>query len=193
MLDRTLSELEGATQTARPPGFTLFFSGLSGSGKSTVALALQSSLLQQRGNVNLLDGNMFRTPLSRDGDWSRAFRQQNTLRVALVAEEITRGGGVAICAIIAPNEELRLRARKAIEEWGRFILVYFAAPLAVCEQRDCNGIYSQARAGLLNLTGVTDPYEVPEHPDLEIDTSDIPIETAVDAIIRYLRAEGLVV
>jgi sulfate adenylyltransferase len=192
VLDKIFSEMDGAAQTARPLGFTLFFSGLSGAGKSTVAIALQSRLLEQRADVNLLDGNMFRTPLSHDGDCSKAFREQNTLRVAAVAEEITRSGGIAICATIAPNEEYRLRARNAIGKWGRFILVYFATPLSVCEQRDCNGLYSQARAGLINLTGVTDTYETPECPDLEIDTSNTPIETAVHTIIRYLRAEELV-
>jgi sulfate adenylyltransferase len=175
-------------------GFTVFFSGLSGAGKSTIALALQSRLLDTgRCYVKVLDDNMFRFPLSCAGDYSRAFRDLNTLRIAAAAEEITRAGGVAVCAEIAASDRLRERTRKTIEKWGRFFLIYVSTPLAVCEQRDCNGLYRQARAGLLDcLTGITDPYEAPEHPDVTIDTSNISVETAVYSIMQYLRTEMLV-
>jgi len=189
-VENRLPETEGARQTFRAGGFTVFFTGLSGAGKSTLALALQNRLLKERSNVKVLDGNMFRTQLSRGGEYPRAFRKQSILRAVAVAEEVTRAGGIAICAAIAPNEQLRRRVREAIERWGAFILVHVSTPLAVCERRDCNGLYRQARAGLLDgLTGVTDAYEAPEWSDLEIDTSDIPVETAVEAVIRYLRDE----
>jgi sulfate adenylyltransferase len=178
----------------RPAGFALFLSGLSGAGKSTIALALQRQLAEtELRYVKVLDGEMFRFSVPRNHDNARALRGLTTLRIASVAAEITRSGGVAVCAAIAPSEKLRERARVTVEKWGRFILVYLSTPLSVCEQRDCKGIYHSIRAGSLEcLTGITDPYEVPEHPDLTIDTSNIPIETAVGSIVQYLRNGGLV-
>lgn len=172
----------------------MFFSGLSGAGKSVVAVSLKNMLLDLgRDNVVLLDGDMFRSQLARDQECARGFRATNTLRIAEVAKEVTRAGGVALCAAIAPREELRARARKAIEHWGAFVLVYLSTPLSVCEGRDVNGLYRMARNGALDcLTGVTDPYEIPERADLTIDTSHVGVEAAVSLIVDYLQAKGLV-
>ncbi len=192
MFDETYSDANSAARTSRPNGFTIFFSGLSGAGKSTVAVALQKYLLKQRRSVMLLDGDMFRTPLSEHADCFEAFRTQNTLRLGSVAEKITRAGGIAICAAIAPQAEIRERVRKRIEQHGRFILVYVATPLSVCEERNSNGLYQKAQQGLIDLTGVTSPYETPLHPDLEIDLSRTSVAEAVEVISRHLRGEGLV-
>jgi sulfate adenylyltransferase len=114
------------------------------------------------------------------------------MRLAVVAEEITRSGGIALCAAIAPFEDIRQRVRRRIEGAGRFVLVYLSTPLWVCEQRDCKGLYRDARAGgVVGLTGVTQPYEMPRSPDMVIDTSVISVETAVCSIVQYLRDEGL--
>jgi sulfate adenylyltransferase len=176
-----------------PTGFTLLVSGLSGAGKSTIALALQRSLFEAgRRHVNVLDGEMFRFLLCRDEKCASAFRHVPTLRMAHVAEEITRAGGIAVCAAIAPSEDMRERARRIIEKSGKFVLVYLSTPLWVCEERDCKGLYRSARAGLGRLTGITDPYEVPAHPDLTIDTGGISVDMAVGSIVQYLRGEVLI-
>ncbi len=158
-------------------GVTVFFTGLSGSGKSTIANALRVRLLEDgRRTVTLLDGDLVRTHLSSELGFSREHRTLNVRRIAFVAAEITRHGGVAICAPIAPYAALRRDARALVEAAGVFLLVHVATPLAVCEARDVKGLYQRARAGTLpEFTGISDPYDVPDDADVTIDTSQVSV------------------
>ena len=145
-------------------GFTVLFTGLSGAGKSTLANALMTKLLELGGrSVTLLDGDLVRKHLSSELGFSKEHRDLNILRIGFVASEITKAGGVAICAPIAPYASIRRRVREMVEAYGSFVEIYVATPLEVCEQRDTKGLYAKARAGLLTqFTGIDDPYEVPE-------------------------------
>ncbi len=181
---------------APPPwtrGVTIFFTGLSGSGKSTIANALRVRLLEDgRRTVTLLDGDVVRTHLSSELGFSREHRTLNVRRIAFVAAEITRHGGVAICAPIAPYASLRREARALVEAAGLFLLVYVATPLEVCEARDPKGLYRRARAGTLpEFTGVSDPYDVPDDADVIIDTSRLTVAGAVDVLMGALEARRL--
>jgi sulfate adenylyltransferase len=174
-------------------GVTVFFTGLSGSGKSTIANALRVRLLEDgRRTVTLLDGDLVRTHLSSELGFSREHRTLNVRRIAFVAAEITRHGGVAICAPIAPYADLRREARALVEAAGIFLLVYVATPIDVCEARDPKGLYQRARAGTLpEFTGISDPYDVPDDADLTIDTSQVTVVEAVDRLMSALDARGL--
>jgi sulfate adenylyltransferase len=180
---------------ARPPraerGFVLFLTGLSGSGKSTIARNLRDALAE-RGDrrVSLLDGDLVRQLLSAGLTFSRADRDLNIARIGFVAAEIAWHGGIAICAPIAPYAEARARVRSMVSEVGDFLLIYVATPLEVCEARDRKGLYAKARAGLINLTGISDPYEEPTDADLIIDTSTMTREQATEAVLRLLTAGG---
>jgi sulfate adenylyltransferase len=181
---------------ARPPraqrGFVLFLTGLSGSGKSTVARNL-ADVLAERGDrkVTLLDGDLVRQLLSAGLTFSRADRDLNILRIGFVAAEIARHGGIAICAPIAPYAAARARVRKMVSEVGDFLLIYVATPVEVCEARDRKGLYAKARAGLIdNFTGVSDPYEEPLDADLVIDTSTMTREQATEAVLSLLTSGG---
>ena len=175
-------------------GFTVFFTGLSGAGKSTIANVLLVKFLEAGGRpVTLLDGDIVRTNLSSELGFSREHRDINIRRIGFVASEITKNGGVAICAPIAPYESVRQDVREMIEDVGGYILVHVATPLEVCEERDVKGLYAKARAGLIDsFTGISDPYEVPENPDLVIDTTDITAEEAAQQVILHLEKEGFV-
>jgi len=181
---------------ARPPraerGFVLFLTGLSGSGKSTIARNLRDALAE-RGDrkVSLLDGDLVRQLLSAGLTFSRADRDLNILRIGFVAAEIARHGGIAICAPIAPYAEARARVRAMVSEVGDFLLIHVATPLEVCEARDRKGLYAKARAGLIDqFTGISDPYEEPGDADLIIDTSTMTREQATDAVLGLLTAGG---
>jgi sulfate adenylyltransferase len=181
---------------ARPPrserGFVLFLTGLSGSGKSTIARDL-SDVLAERGDrqVSLLDGDLVRRVLSAGLTFSRADRDLNITRIGYVAAEIARHGGIAICAPIAPFAATRARVRDMVSEVGDFLLIHVATPIEVCEARDRKGLYAQARAGLIdNFTGVSDPYEEPTDADLVIDTSVMTRPDAVAAVLALLTAGG---
>ena len=181
---------------ARPPraerGFVLFLTGLSGSGKSTIARNLRDALAE-RGDrqVSLLDGDLVRQLLSAGLTFSRADRDLNILRIGFVAAEIARHRGVAICAPIAPYAEVRARVREMVSEVGDFLLIHVATPLEVCEARDRKGLYAKARAGLIDqFTGISDPYEEPTDADLIIDTSTMTREQATDAVLGLLTAGG---
>jgi sulfate adenylyltransferase len=185
-----------APAEAPPPwsrGVTVFFTGLSGSGKSTIANALRVRLLEDgRRTVTLLDGDLVRTHLSSELGFSREHRNMNVRRIAFVAAEITRHGGVAICAPIAPYADVRREARALVEAAGIFLLVYVATPIDVCEARDPKGLYQRARAGTLpEFTGVSDPYDVPDDADVTIDTSRVTVAQAVDQLMGALEARGL--
>ncbi len=181
---------------ARPPraerGFVLFLTGLSGSGKSTIARNLRD-VLAERGDrkVSLLDGDLVRQVLSAGLTFSRADRDLNIVRIGFVAAEIARHGGIAICAPIAPYAEARARVREMVSEVGDFLLIHVATPLEVCEARDRKGLYAKARAGLIDqFTGISDPYEEPADADLTIDTSTMTREQATDAVLGLLTAGG---
>jgi sulfate adenylyltransferase len=171
----------------RGTGLTVFFTGLSGSGKSTVAALLAVQLAEAGRTVTLLDGDVVRTHLSQGLGFSKADRETNIRRIGWVAAEVTKHGGTAICAPIAPYAATRAAARGMVERYGRFVLVHVATPLEVCEARDRKGLYAKARAGVLTeFTGISDPYEAPLDADLVLDTSDIDVEEAVGRVISVL-------
>jgi sulfate adenylyltransferase len=181
---------------ARPPraerGLAIFFTGLSGSGKSTIARGLAEALTE-RGDrtVSLLDGDHVRQLLSAGLSFSRADRDLNIARIGYVAAEVARHGGIAICAPIAPYAAARAVARKLVTEVGDFLLVYVSTPVEVCEARDRKGLYAKARAGLIKgFTGVSDPYEEPRDADLVLDTSAMTRDQAVDAVLKLLITGG---
>jgi sulfate adenylyltransferase len=175
-------------------GFTVFLTGLSGSGKSTIANGLRVKLLELGGRgVTLLDGDLVRKNLSSELGFSKEHRDLNIRRIGFVASEITRGGGVAICAPIAPYDSVRHEVREMVEPCGGFILVHVATPLEVCEQRDRKGIYAKARAGIVKeFTGISDPYEVPVDADVTIDTSVATPDEAVREVLLHLEREGYI-
>ena len=173
-------------------GFTLFFTGLSGSGKSTLARMIYSRLIEEGGRpVTLLDGDVVRLNLSSELGFSREHRILNIRRISFVANEISKNGGIAICAPIAPYTQMRRDARELIEQHGAFIEVHVATPLEVCEARDRKGLYAKARKGIIpEFTGISDPYDEPENPELRINTDQgSPMEQA-QQIMLYLIREG---
>ncbi|HUJ05544.1 MAG TPA: adenylyl-sulfate kinase [Streptosporangiaceae bacterium] len=181
---------------ARPPrskrGFVLFLTGLSGSGKSTIARDLRD-LLAERGDrrVSLLDGDLVRSLLSAGLSFSRADRDLNIARIGYVAAEIAKHGGIAICAPIAPFAQARQQVRDMVSQVGDFLLIYVATPVEVCEQRDRKGLYAKARAGLIGqFTGVSDPYEEPSDAALVLDTSAVRRDEATAAIMAMLTSGG---
>ena len=171
-------------------GFTVFCTGLSGSGKSTIANGLRVKLLELGGRgVTLLDGDLVRKNLSSELGFSKEHRDLNIRRIGFVASEITRGGGVAICAPIAPYDSVRHEVREMVQPCGGFILVHVSTPLEVCEERDRKGMYAKARAGIIKeFTGISDPYEIPEDADVRIDTSLVTPDEAVREVLLLPRA-----
>lgn len=175
-------------------GFTIFLTGLSGSGKTTTAQELFARLSKiDRRPVTVLDGDLVRQQISTDLGFSRKDREINVKRVGLMASEITKNGGIAICALIAPYEKSRRENRELISQYGGYIEVYVSTPLEVCEQRDPKGLYAKARQGLIkNFTGIDDPYEVPEKPEIIVDTSKMTPGEAGEKIMQYLQKEGYI-
>ncbi len=175
-------------------GFTVFFTGLPSSGKSTVAQVLMAKLMEIGTRpVTLLDGDLVRKHLSSELGFSKRDRDINIRRIGFVASEITKNGGIAICAPIAPYDATRKEVRQMVSQHGGFILVYVATPLEVCEKRDRKGLYAKARAGLIkDFTGVNDPYEPPDDAEVVIDTSKLSPEEAAQKILDYLRKEGYI-
>jgi len=173
-------------------GITLFFTGLSGSGKSTLAKIMYGKFLEEGSRpVTLLDGDIVRRNLSSELGFSKADRDLNIRRIGFVAAEITKNKGVAICAPIAPYTATRDVVRGLIEEHGAFIEVHVSTPLKVCEKRDRKGLYAKARKGIIpEFTGISDPYEVPEDPEIRIDTTDLNPMQAAQEIFLYLLREG---
>jgi sulfate adenylyltransferase len=180
--------------TASPRrGFTLFMTGLSGAGKSTISERL-SQLIQAEYHrpTTILDGDIVREMLSSGLTFSRADRELNIRRIGYVAGEVTKHGGICICAAIAPFRTARAEVRARISQFGGFYEVYVATPLAVCESRDPKGLYKKARRGeIKGFTGVDDPFEAPEHPEIAIDTSKLPIDEAVRKILSLPAKDGL--
>jgi sulfate adenylyltransferase len=186
------AELRKVRPPRRERGLVVFFTGLSGSGKSTVARGLRDALAE-RGDrtVSLLDGDLVRRLLSAGLTFSRADRDLNIARIGYVATEVARHGGIAICAPIAPYARARTQVRQMVSEVGDFVLVHVATPLAECEARDRKGLYAKARAGLIgSFTGISDPYEEPDDADLVVDTSTMTRQQAVDAVLSLLTRGG---
>ncbi len=180
--------------TSHGSGFTVFFTGLPASGKSTLAAAVQRRLEGLTGRtVTLFDGDAVRQTVSAGLGYSREDRLAHLQRVGRLSAEITRRGGIALCAMIAPYDAARRDARALIQPLGGFVLVYLSTPLATCEARDPKGLYAKARAGRIeHFTGVSDPYEPPVDAEVEIDTSTGSPEDAAARVVAYLREAKLV-
>jgi sulfate adenylyltransferase len=189
---KVVEELRRAHPPKHRQGFTIFFTGLSGSGKSTIANALMVKLLEDGSRpVTLLDGDVVRKNLSSELTFSREHRDLNIQRIGFVASEITKNRGIAICAPIAPYTNMRRQVRETIEPLGGFFEVYVSTPLDVCEARDRKGLYAKARAGLVKgFTGIDDPYEVPENAEIVIDTSELSPDLAAHNILITLEKHG---
>ena len=185
-------------EAVRPPltkrGFTIFFTGLSGSGKSTLANGLLVKLLQEGSRpVTLLDGDIVRTHLSSELGFSKEHRALNVQRIGYVASEITKNGGIAICAPIAPYESDRRYNRELIEPLGGFIEVFVSTPLKKCEERDVKGLYKLARQGIIKeFTGVSDPYEKPKTPEIIINSSGKSPEDLVKVLYEKIKSLGFI-
>ncbi len=165
------------------PGVTVFLTGLSGAGKSTIADALVADLESDGRPVTVLDGDVVRTHLSSELSFTKEHRDLNIRRIGWVAGEVVKHGGTVVVAAIAPYEQAREQARELVEQHGRFVLVHLSTPLEVCEARDVKGLYAKARAGEIpEFTGVSDPYEPPVAPELVIDTSVTPLAESVARI-----------
>lgn len=192
--DGLLTELKKAYPPRNKKGFTIFFTGFSGAGKSTTAKLLQSKFKEMGDRpVTLLDGDIVRKNLSSELGYSKKDRHLNILRIGFVASEITKNGGIAICAPIAPYEMSRRQNKEIISRYGGYIEVYLSTPLSVCMQRDRKGLYTKAKAGIIKrVTGVEDPYEPPEHPDIIIDTTKLTPEEAAQEVLFLLKREGYI-
>ena len=194
----TFPDVARELRRSHPPrerqGFTVFFTGLSGSGKSTIANALLVKFLEFGGRpVTLLDGDLVRRNLSSELGFSKEHRDVNIRRIGYVASEITKNGGIAVCAPIAPYDAVRKDVRAMIEPLGGFVLVHVDTPLEVCEQRDRKGLYAKARAGVIKeFTGISDPYEAPDDAELSIDTAALTPDEAAQRIILHLEKAGYV-
>lgn len=189
-----VAELRRAFPPRSKQGFTIFLTGLSGSGKSTIAKVLMVRFMEMRDRpVTLLDGDIVRKNLSSELTFSKEHRDLNVTRIGFVASEITKNGGIALCAPIAPYEEPRRLNRELISRYGGYVEVHVATPLEVCEQRDRKGLYAKARAGLVKgVTGVSDPYVPPENPELIIDTTKMTPAEAVQEIFLHLEEQGYI-
>jgi sulfate adenylyltransferase len=187
-----VQELRRSYPPRHKQGVTIFFTGLSGSGKSTIANVLLTKFLETGGRpVTLLDGDLVRKNLSSELGFSKEHRDINIRRIGYVASEITKNGGIAICAPIAPYDATRKYVRSLIDPVGGFILVHVSTSVEVCEQRDRKGLYAKARAGILKeFTGISDPYEEPKDAEVVINTADLTPEEAAQEIILHLEREG---
>jgi sulfate adenylyltransferase len=194
----TYPEVVRELRRSYPPrhkqGVTIFFTGLSGSGKSTIANVLLTKFLELGGRpVTILDGDLVRKHLSSELGFSKEHRDINIRRIGYVASEITKNGGIAICAPIAPYDAVRKHVRQMIEPYGGFILVHIATPIETCEERDRKGLYAKARAGIVKeFTGVSDPYEAPADAEVVINTADLSAEEAAQEIILHLEQQGFI-
>ena len=191
---QVVSELRRTSPARNKQGFTVFFTGLSGSGKSTIANALMVKLMEMGGRpVTLLDGDVVRKHLSSELGFSKEHRDINIKRIGYVASEITKNGGIAICAPIAPYTATRRAVREMIESYGAFIEVHVATSLEECEARDRKGLYKLAREGKIKeFTGISDPYEVPTNAELVVDTQDVDVDHCAHQVILKLESMGLI-
>jgi sulfate adenylyltransferase len=189
-----VAELRRTSPPRSKQGFTVFFTGLSGSGKSTIANALMVKLMEMGGRpVTLLDGDVVRKHLSSELGFSREHRDINIRRIGYVASEITKNGGIAICAPIAPYAATRRAVREMVEAFGAFVEVHVATSVEECERRDRKGLYKLAREGKIKeFTGISDPYEVPEAPELRVDTESVSVDHCAHQVLLTLESMGLV-
>jgi sulfate adenylyltransferase len=189
-----VTELRRTSPPRSKQGFTVFFTGFSGSGKSTIANALMIKLMEMGGRpVTLLDGDVVRKNLSSELGFSKEHRDLNIRRIGYVASEITKNGGIAICAPIAPYATTRRAVREDIEQFGAFLEVHVSTSLEECERRDRKGLYKLAREGKIKeFTGISDPYDVPEHPELRLDTENVDVDTCAHQVILKLESMGLI-
>lgn len=185
-----ISELKKSFPPRPQRGFTVFFTGLSGSGKSTVANALMIKLMELGGRpVTLLDGDVVRKNLSSELTFSKEHRDLNIRRIGYVATEITKNRGIAICAPIAPYNNTRQQVRASVEQYGLFVEVHVATKIEDCEARDRKGLYAAARAGnIKGFTGIDDPYEVPKDPEVRLETVErTPDECAREVLLKLIE------
>ena len=177
----------------RPGGFTLWFTGLSGSGKSTIAHVIGPELDKRGLVVEYLDGDSVRQHLSKGLGFSKEDRDTNIERIGWVASRLTRQGGAVIAAAISPYRETRRKARELVEEFGPFVEVFVATSLDECARRDVNGLYAKAFAGeIKGFTGVDDPYEEPENAEIVVETEGKSPEESAQVVIEKLEQLGLV-
>ncbi|MEM7670478.1 MAG: bifunctional sulfate adenylyltransferase/adenylylsulfate kinase [Pseudomonadota bacterium] len=188
-----VTELRKTKPPRSQQGFTVFFTGLSGSGKSTIANALMVKLMEMGGRpVTLLDGDVVRKHLSSELGFSKEHRDINIRRIGYVASEITKNGGIALCAPIAPYTATRRAVREMIEAYGAFVEVHVATSLEECERRDRKGLYKLAREGKIKeFTGISDPYEAPEEPELALNTETVDPDHCAHQVVLKLEALGL--
>jgi sulfate adenylyltransferase len=191
---QVVSELRRTRPPRSRQGFTVFFTGFSGSGKSTIANALMIKLMEMGGRpVTLLDGDVVRKNLSSELGFSKEHRDLNIRRIGYVASEITKNGGIAICAPIAPYAATRRAVREDIEQFGAFLEVHVSTSLEECERRDRKGLYKLAREGKIKeFTGISDPYDIPESPELRLDTENVDVDTCAHQVILKLESMGLI-
>jgi len=191
---QVVAELRRTSPARSKQGFTVFFTGLSGSGKSTIANALMVKLMEMGGRpVTLLDGDVVRKHLSSELGFSKEHRDINIKRIGYVASEITKNGGIAICAPIAPYTATRRAVREMVEHCGAFIEVYIATSVEECERRDRKGLYKLAREGKIKeFTGISDPYEAPTTPELRLDTENAEVDHCAHQVLLKLEQMGLI-
>ncbi len=189
-----VTELRRTRPARHKQGFSVFFTGLSGSGKSTIANALMVKLMEMGGRpVTLLDGDIVRKNLSSELGFSKEHRDLNIRRIGYVASEITKNGGIAICAPIAPYATTRRAVREDVESFGAFIEVHVATSLEECERRDRKGLYKLAREGKIKeFTGISDPYDIPEAPELVVETENVEVDNCAHQVILKLESMGLI-
>ena len=193
MTDLIFAHEHPESDRARGGGFTLWFTGLSGSGKTTIAHLVGPALDERGAVVEYLDGDTVRTHLSKGLGFSKEDRDTNIERIGWVASRVTRHGGAAICAAISPYEETRAKARAMVERFGPFVEVYVKASVDECARRDVNGLYAKAFAGeIKGFTGVDDPYEPPSAPEVVVDTEVETPEESARIVIERLEELGLV-
>jgi sulfate adenylyltransferase len=189
-----IEELRKAYPPKHQQGFTVFLTGLPSSGKSTLANALSLKIRELTNRqITFLDGDVIRTHLSHGLGFSQDDRETNITRVGFVAKEITKHGGIVICALVAPYQKARNIVREMISEMGGYIEVYVETPLAVCEKRDRKGLYKKAREGLVkHFTGVSDPYEAPISPEISVDTTGMDPSDIIEILIKKIKLLGYI-
>lgn len=186
-----IDELKKAYPPKEKQGFTLFFTGFSGSGKSTIANIVMARLLEIGDRkVTLMDGDKVRKKLSSELTFSKEHRDLNITRIGFVANEITKNGGIAVCCPIAPYEKIRHENRELISANGGYIEIHVNTPIEECEKRDRKGLYAKARAGIIKgITGIDDPYEAPVSPEIRLNTLEMSPEEAANEVLLYLERE----
>jgi adenylyl-sulfate kinase len=193
MTDNIHAHEHPESDRVRPGGFTLWFTGLSGSGKSTIAHVIGPELDKRGLVVEYLDGDTVRTHLSKGLGFSKEDRDTNIERIGWVAARLTRQGGAVIAAAISPYEETRAKARAMVEEFGQFVEVFVATSLEECIERDTNGLYAKALAGeIKGFTGVDDPYEAPENAEIVVETEGKTPEESAQVVIEKLEELGII-